>query len=99
MFLRQLIQELRLKQESKTFPRKEKKVEMQGESADEHTRGKGTRIWQQRQPWKCKTTPCASKQVNPKDGRGAYVSTLPSLDPIRGGRRVLRKPLLRAQTH
>ncbi|XP_058531842.1 tubulin polyglutamylase TTLL6 [Ochotona princeps] len=62
VYARQLIQELRLKQESKTFPRKEKKVEMQGESADEHSRGKGTRIWQQRQPRKCRTTPCASKQ-------------------------------------
>lgn len=95
---RQLIQELRLKQEQKSFQTKEKKVELQGESAGEQVRGKSSRSWQQmhRQKYKAATIH-ASKQVNP-EGRGACVpSTLPRLGPVRGG--MLRRPLLRAQTH
>lgn len=99
---RQLIQELRLKQEKKSLQMKEKKVEMQGESAGEHTRGKGVKNWQQIQQRRYKTTATqASKQVNP-DGRGApMASTLPWLGPIHVGGLwgVPRKPLLRAQTH
>ncbi|CAK6438328.1 unnamed protein product [Pipistrellus nathusii] len=49
LYARQLIQELRLKQEKKSLQTKEKKVEMQGESAGEHTRGKGAKNWQQTQ--------------------------------------------------
>lgn len=95
---RQLIQELRLKQQKKSFQTKEKKVELQGESAGEQVRGKSSRSWQQPQRQKHKAaTTHASKQVNP-DGRGARVpSTLPRLGPVRGG--MLRRPLLRAQTH
>lgn len=95
---RQLIQKLRLKQEKKSFQMKEKKAEMQGESAGEQARGKGLKSWQQiqRQKYKAAATH-ASKQVN-LDGRGAPVpSTLPRLGPIRGG--LPRRPLLRAQTH
>lgn len=95
---RQLIQELRLKQEKKSFQTKEKKVEMQGESAGEQARSKSLKSWQQtqRQKYKAATTH-TFKQVN-WEGRGAYVpSTLPRLGPIRGG--MLRRPLLRAQTH
>lgn len=97
-YARQLIQELRLKQEKKSFQTKEKKVEMQGESAGEQARGKSSKSWQQtqRQKYKAATTH-AFKQVN-WEGRGACVpSTLPQLGPIRGG--MLRRPLLRAQTH
>lgn len=98
LYARQLIQELRLKQEKKSFHMKEKKVEMQGESAGEQTRGKGTKSWRQTQQQKYKAaTSRAPRQVNP-DGRGAPVpSTLPRLGPIRGG--LPRRPLLRAQTH
>lgn len=94
---RQMIQKLRLKQEEKSFQRKEKKVEMQGESAGEHARGKGARSWQQTPRQKFKAAAIhPSKKVN-LDGRGAPVpGTLPRLGPVPGG--VLRRPLLRAQT-
>ncbi|XP_019494046.1 PREDICTED: tubulin polyglutamylase TTLL6 isoform X1 [Hipposideros armiger] len=63
VYARQLIQELRLKQEKKSFQTKEKKVEMQGESAGEQTRGKSSRSWQQTQLQKYKAaTTHASKQ-------------------------------------
>ncbi|KAF5915929.1 hypothetical protein HPG69_003002 [Diceros bicornis minor] len=83
---RQLIQELRLKQEKKSFQTKEKKVEMQGETSGEPARGKRGRSWRQKQQQKCKAaTTYASKQVNP-EGRGARMpSILPRLGPIRGG--------------
>nr|XP_031324122.1 tubulin polyglutamylase TTLL6 [Camelus dromedarius] len=55
VYARQLIQELRLKQEKKSFQTKEKKVEMQGESAGEQGRGKSMRSWGQKQRQKCKT--------------------------------------------
>lgn len=83
---RQLIQELRLKHEKKSLQTKEKKVEMQGESAGEHARGKGAKSWQQTQQRKYKAAATqVSKQVNP-DGRGAPMpSTLPWLQPIYTG--------------
>ncbi|XP_058415343.1 tubulin polyglutamylase TTLL6 [Diceros bicornis minor] len=60
---RQLIQELRLKQEKKSFQTKEKKVEMQGETSGEPARGKRGRSWRQKQQQKCKAaTTYASKQ-------------------------------------
>lgn len=95
---RQLIQKLRVKEEKKSFRMKEKKAEMQGESAGEQARGKGLRSWNQTQQQKYKATAThASKQVN-LDGRGASVPcTLPRLGPIRGW--LPRRPLLRAQTH
>lgn len=94
---RQLIQELRLKQEKKPFQMKEKRVEVQGESAGEQARGKGVRSWPQKPRQKCKTaTNPTSKQVN-LEGRGARMpSTLPRLGPVPAG--MLRRPLLRAQT-
>ncbi|XP_058302083.1 tubulin polyglutamylase TTLL6 isoform X4 [Hylobates moloch] len=60
-YARQLIQELRLKQEKKPFQMK-KKVEMQGESAGEQVRKKGVRGWQQKQQQKDKAATQASKQ-------------------------------------
>lgn len=95
---RQLIQELRLKEEKKSLQTKEKTAEMQGESSGEPARGKSGRNWPQKQQQKCKAaTTHASKQVN-VEGRGAHMpGTLPRLGPIRGG--LLRRPLLRAQTH
>lgn len=61
LYARQLIQELRLKQEKKSLQTKEKKVEMQGESAGEHARGKGPKSWQQTQQGKYKA---AATQVS-----------------------------------
>ncbi|XP_054565254.1 tubulin polyglutamylase TTLL6 isoform X2 [Eptesicus fuscus] len=61
LYARQLIQELRLKQEKKSLQMKEKKVEMQGESAGEHARGKGAKSWQQTQQRKYKA---AATQVS-----------------------------------
>ncbi|XP_008269563.1 tubulin polyglutamylase TTLL6 isoform X1 [Oryctolagus cuniculus] len=61
VYARQLIQELRIKQESKSLQRREK-ANRQGESAGERVRGKSTRMWRQTQPQKCKVTTCASKQ-------------------------------------
>lgn len=82
---RQLIQELRLKQEKKSFQTKEKKVETQGESAGEQARGRSARGRSQRQKQNCKTAIHTPKQVNP-GGRGACIrSTLPQLGPICGG--------------
>ncbi|KAM4843147.1 tubulin polyglutamylase TTLL6 isoform 1-T2 [Thomomys bottae] len=51
-YARQLIEELRLKKERKLFHKKEKKVEMQGESAGEQARGKSTGNWQRKQKYK-----------------------------------------------
>ncbi|XP_054544909.1 tubulin polyglutamylase TTLL6 isoform X2 [Talpa occidentalis] len=62
LYARQLIQELRLKQEKKSFQMKEKKVEMQGESVGEQSRGKSTRSWRQKQRQKYKTITHSSKQ-------------------------------------
>lgn len=83
---RQLIQELRLKQEKISFQTKDKRVEMQGESAGERARGKSTQHWRQKQRQESKTaTSPASKQVN-LDGRGARMpSALPWLGPVQGG--------------
>ncbi|TKC50577.1 hypothetical protein EI555_011510, partial [Monodon monoceros] len=82
VYARQLIQELRLKQEKISFQTKDKRVEMQGESAGERVRGKSMQNWRQKQRQECKTaTSLASKQVN-LDGRGAHMpSTLPWLGP------------------
>lgn len=93
---RQLIQELRQKQEKKTFLKKEKRAEMQGESPGEQARDKTVKPWQQTQQPKCKTA-THPKQVNSDGGGVCITSTLPQLGPIRG--RVPRRPLLRAQTH
>uniref|UniRef100_UPI0029559437 tubulin polyglutamylase TTLL6-like n=1 Tax=Panthera onca TaxID=9690 RepID=UPI0029559437 len=97
VYARQLIQELRLKQEKKSFQTKEKKAETQGESAGERARGKSARSWPQKPQQEHKATAPVSRQVNPA-GRGARVpSTLPRLGPVRGG--LLRRPLPRALTH
>uniref|UniRef100_A0A8C9PNI3 Tubulin tyrosine ligase like 6 n=1 Tax=Spermophilus dauricus TaxID=99837 RepID=A0A8C9PNI3_SPEDA len=63
LYARQLIQELRLKQEKKSFQMKEKKVEMQGESeiAGEKARGKSAKNQQKKQQ-KRKTTAHSPKQ-------------------------------------
>nr|XP_042138620.1 tubulin polyglutamylase TTLL6 isoform X2 [Peromyscus maniculatus bairdii] len=55
LYARQLIQELRQKQEKKTFLKKEKRAEMQGESPGEQARDKTVKPWQQTQQPKCKT--------------------------------------------
>ncbi|XP_055263599.1 tubulin polyglutamylase TTLL6 isoform X3 [Moschus berezovskii] len=52
---KRLIQELRLKQEKKSFQMKQKRVEMQGESAGEQARGKSWQSWRQKQRHKCRT--------------------------------------------
>ncbi|ELV11733.1 Tubulin polyglutamylase TTLL6 [Tupaia chinensis] len=62
MYARQLIQELRLKQEKISFQMKEKKAEMQGESAGEQARGKRERSWQQTLREKHKAAPHVSRQ-------------------------------------
>ncbi|XP_069884382.1 tubulin polyglutamylase TTLL6 isoform X3 [Dipodomys merriami] len=51
-YARQLIEELRLKKEKKSFHKKEKKVELQGESAGEQARGRRTGSWQRKQKYK-----------------------------------------------
>lgn len=94
---RQLIQELRQKREKKISLKTEKKAETQGESVGEQARDKAVRTQQQRQQQKCKTITRPPKQVNSDEGGVCISSTLPQLGPIRG--RVLRRPLLRAQTH
>ena len=95
---RQLIQELRQKQEKKVFLKKARKEETQGESAGEQARDKVVRLQRQRQQPKCKTVAtCPPKQVNSHEGGVSITSTLPRLGPTRG--RVPRRPLLRAQTH
>ncbi|XP_017654908.1 tubulin polyglutamylase TTLL6 [Nannospalax galili] len=62
LYTRQLIQDLRQKQEKKSFHTKEKKVEIQGESAGQQMRGRNVRSWQQRQQQKCKIGTCVPKQ-------------------------------------
>ncbi|XP_008531052.2 tubulin polyglutamylase TTLL6 isoform X1 [Equus przewalskii] len=63
LYARQLIQELRLKEEKKSLQTKEKTAEMQGESSGEPARGKSGRNWPQKQQQKCKAaTTHASKQ-------------------------------------
>ncbi|KAL1778848.1 tubulin polyglutamylase TTLL6 [Sigmodon hispidus] len=62
LYARQLIQELRQKQEKKSFLKKEKKAEMPGESAGEQARDKNVKTWQQRQKLKCQTTTRPPKQ-------------------------------------
>ncbi|XP_034363040.2 tubulin polyglutamylase TTLL6 isoform X1 [Arvicanthis niloticus] len=62
LYARQLIQELRQKQEKKIFLKKERKEEMQGESAGEQARDKIMRLQRQRQQLKCKTATCPPKQ-------------------------------------
>ena len=98
LYARQLIQELRQKQEKKVFLKKARKEETQGESAGEQARDKVVRLQRQRQQPKCKTVAtCPPKQVNSHEGGVCITSTLPRLGPTRG--RVPRRPLLRAQTH
>ncbi|XP_054441488.1 tubulin polyglutamylase TTLL6 [Pteronotus mesoamericanus] len=67
LYARQLIQELRLKQEKKSFQAKEKKVEMQGELAGEQARGKGWKSWQQtqRQTYKAPATHASKQSLQP----------------------------------
>lgn len=62
LYARQLIQELRQKKEKKYIYKKEKKVEMQGESAGEQARGRTARTWRQKQQQKYKTAIHAPKQ-------------------------------------
>ncbi|KAF6097973.1 tubulin tyrosine ligase like 6 [Phyllostomus discolor] len=63
LYARQLIQKLKLKEEKKPFQTKEKKAEMQGESAGEQARGKGLRSWHQARQQKYKAAAThASKQ-------------------------------------
>uniref|UniRef100_A0A8C0QB55 Tubulin tyrosine ligase like 6 n=1 Tax=Canis lupus familiaris TaxID=9615 RepID=A0A8C0QB55_CANLF len=63
VYARQLIQNLRLKQEKKSFQiGKEKNVEMQGESAGEQVRGKSMKSCQQKPQQKYKDTTLTSKQ-------------------------------------
>lgn len=67
VYARQLIQELRLKKEKKFFQTKEKKIEMQGESAGEQARSKNSRSWQQtqRQKYKAATTHASKQYLQP----------------------------------
>ncbi|XP_045038480.2 tubulin polyglutamylase TTLL6 isoform X1 [Desmodus rotundus] len=67
LYARQLIQKLRLKQEKKSFQMKEKKAEMQGESAGEQARGKGLKSWQQtqRQKYKAAATHASKQSFQP----------------------------------
>ncbi|XP_023409157.2 tubulin polyglutamylase TTLL6 [Loxodonta africana] len=62
LYTRQLIQELRLKQEKKAFQTKEKKTEMQGESAGEQVRGKHAGSLRQKQRQEREATTDTSKQ-------------------------------------
>ncbi|GAB1296714.1 Tubulin polyglutamylase TTLL6 [Apodemus speciosus] len=62
LYARQLIQELRQKQEKKFFLKKERKEEIQGESVGEQARDKIMRLQRQRQQLKCKTATCPPKQ-------------------------------------
>ncbi|XP_045693097.1 LOW QUALITY PROTEIN: tubulin polyglutamylase TTLL6 [Phyllostomus hastatus] len=67
LYARQLIQKLRLKEEKKPFRTKEKKAEMQGESAGEQARGKGLRSWHQarRQKHKAVATHASKQSFEP----------------------------------
>ncbi|XP_040605502.1 tubulin polyglutamylase TTLL6 isoform X2 [Mesocricetus auratus] len=62
LYARQLIQELRQKQQKKLILKKEKKAEMQGESVGEQARDKSMKAGQQRQQQKSKTTTHPPKQ-------------------------------------
>ncbi|KAH0501116.1 Tubulin polyglutamylase TTLL6 [Microtus ochrogaster] len=62
LYARQLIQELRQKQEKKSFLKKEKKTEMPGESVGEQARDRILKTGQQRQQQKCKTAIHPPKQ-------------------------------------
>ncbi|XP_050013162.1 tubulin polyglutamylase TTLL6 isoform X2 [Alexandromys fortis] len=62
LYARQLIQELRQKQEKKSFLKKEKKTEMPGESVGEQARDRILKTGQQRQQQKCKTAIPPPKQ-------------------------------------
>ncbi|XP_044900614.1 tubulin polyglutamylase TTLL6 isoform X2 [Felis catus] len=62
VYARQLIQELRLKQEKNSFQTKEKKAETQGESAGERARGKSARSWPQKPQQEHKATAPVSRQ-------------------------------------
>nr|XP_048306878.1 tubulin polyglutamylase TTLL6 isoform X2 [Myodes glareolus] len=62
LYARQLIQELRQKQEKKSFLKKEKKSEMPGESVGEQARDRILKTRQQRQQQKCKTAIHPPKQ-------------------------------------
>ncbi|XP_012933199.1 tubulin polyglutamylase TTLL6 isoform X1 [Heterocephalus glaber] len=59
---RQLIQELKQQQQKKSFQRREKKAELQGEAADKHTRPEGSRPWPQKQLQKCKIAAHSPRQ-------------------------------------
>ncbi|KAF3816818.1 hypothetical protein GH733_014166 [Mirounga leonina] len=62
VYARQLIQDLRLKQEKKSFQTKEKKVEMQGESAGEQARGKSMKSCRQKPQQKHQAATLTFKQ-------------------------------------
>ncbi|CAH6775964.1 Ttll6 [Phodopus roborovskii] len=72
LYARQLIQELREKQQKKSFLKKEKKAEMQGESAGDQRRDKIVKTGRQRQLQKSKTTtrppkqPLTSEETSPE---------------------------------
>ncbi|XP_059938167.1 tubulin polyglutamylase TTLL6 [Mesoplodon densirostris] len=76
VYARQLIQELRLKQKI-SFQTKDKRVEMQGESAGERARGKSLQSWRQKQRQECKTatSPASEQYLQPL----ALVSCTPDL--------------------
>ncbi|ERE68117.1 tubulin polyglutamylase TTLL13 [Cricetulus griseus] len=62
LYARQLIQELRQKQQKKFFLKKEKKVDLQGESVSEQARDKILKTGRQKQQQKSKTTTYPPKQ-------------------------------------
>ncbi|XP_033619003.1 tubulin polyglutamylase TTLL6 [Fukomys damarensis] len=76
---RQLIQELKLRQQKKSFQRQEKKPELQGEAAGEHARAEASRPRPQKQHQKCKTAAHGPRQVNPAGRGGRAAGTLPPL--------------------
>ncbi|MEJ1288410.1 tubulin tyrosine ligase-like family member 6 [Cricetulus griseus] len=92
LYARQLIQELRQKQQKKFFLKKEKKVDLQGESVSEQARDKILKTGRQKQQQKSKTTTYPPKQVNSVEGGVSITSTLPQLGPICG--RAPQNPLL-----
>nr|XP_038943645.1 tubulin polyglutamylase TTLL6 isoform X2 [Rattus norvegicus]XP_038943646.1 tubulin polyglutamylase TTLL6 isoform X2 [Rattus norvegicus] len=76
LYARQLIQELRQKQQNKFFLKKERKEEMQGESAGEQARDKIVRLQRPRQQPKCKPATCPPKQSFHPVNLGSRASSL-----------------------
>lgn len=78
---------------------KQKRVDMQGESAGEQARGKSWQSLRQKRQQKCKTTTSqTSKQVN-VDGRGTRMpSTLPRLGPVFQGGDAEKTPTESSET-